>query len=171
MYPPFAVDKNKSLDIMHKIISHFQDEPKKQVCMRKDVKWSLKHSSNKGRSSVIKYKHKLNIIEVDLGPPYNDTSDIDNKEAEKQFYRSIDDDDLEKSKVIEIYNGSQVINDKISLIGFFYDTIDDDDVLEALFVYDDMYKCWIRKDKNCCCEKGIETNGIVTILDFSDYKL
>ncbi len=153
----FSVDKKKSLGIITDILFNLKKE--------NDISYNEKCDfCDDNEYNIIPEKHKIKIAEISL-----DNYDIDNFEIE--FLNAIKEENYNISDEIEIYYGSKIEDGKILLTAFLHDTQADSDISYPVFTYNEIYKCWIIKDNFWGAKGGICCNGIVTILDFSEYTL
>jgi hypothetical protein len=152
----FSIDKSRSLDIIRSI-QHTTPENEDTDSENED-KWPAC------------YKHKLAVVELALENA-NRGDIIDN------FYDEII---IESNKGNNIgYNRSDSIdiasididsNDCINLEAYLHGTRVECDWSYPSFMYDETLKTWIIKNNFWGAENGIGLDGIVTILDFNNYK-
>lgn len=176
---PFAISKQKSLSIMEEIISHLsynsntiKDQYDGPISINEKMDWKDCYDSDDSddfKTKIIDFKHKIAIIEIDL-QSYSEKDDIDDINEQHEFYKSIKNKDWNRSTAIEIHSGSYIKNDQICLSACLHNTSASSDLSYPTFSYDELYNCWIIKDSFWAAPNGIDFNGIVTILDFSEYK-
>ena len=177
---PFAISKQKSLSIMEEIISHLsydtnnttKDKYAGPISINEKMDWKDCYDSDEFdefETKITDFKHKIAIIELDL-QSFSEKNDIDDINEQHAFYKSIKNKDWDRSTEIEIHNGSYIKNDQICFTAYLHNTSASSDLSYPTFSYDELYNCWIIKDSFWGAPNGINCNGIVTILDFSEYK-
>ncbi len=161
----YAVDKQKSLEIMSDIFDHLQDE--------NDTvhHWDLEEGSYyNSTSNAVVHRHKLAIVEIEydgfsMGKEISDYYD--------QLINFENDDESEFSDTrftwVEINYGSNIYCDEIVLGGYFGTTSLGSDASSILFIYDNTLKCWVAEEGTKDHPSKLDCNGQITILDFSEY--
>lgn len=162
----FSTDKDISLKIIKNICNRLKNE--NDVCVRDDFDYRDFYGEKPDNYEYksINLHHKLAIVELHL-EGYNDKDDL--AIVDDKFYTAIEKKEYDRSNCIEIYQDSKIIDDDIFLTSYLHETSTECDISYPSFTYDDKYKCWIIKDDFWGAKNGINCNGIVTILDFSDY--
>lgn len=175
----FCIDAAKSINVMKTLLSKLKKDD--QVMINENMKINDHHdSSYMDKYEIIDHKHKLSIIEISL-------DDCDGNDDVRNFYEQIHEaymnNDYNISHNIEIYHGSKIapvdhqidiLNEcpseyMIHLKAYLHNTTSECDISYPLFKYDSQLKCWIVKDGFWGTKKGIDCNGIVTILNLSEY--
>ena len=130
-----------------------------------------KHYSDTPSDNVIEYRHKIAVVELNLEDyiGYVNVDKIDLDSIPDAFYTAIANQKYERSTQVELHFGSEILDDKINLSAYLHETSAECDVSYPLFTYDELYGCWIVKQKFWGAPFGIDGNGIVLILDFSAY--
>lgn len=181
---PFSIDKNEGLDIVRNIIVHLSKEG--DVSINETMNIESFYSDHQG--GVINFKHKLCIIELELGldtrsyeepiiielspgdEVEDDYADLTLASLSKEMYEAVNNEHYNRSNNIEIHHGSYIENDAIHLTAYLHNTSAECDVSYPTFTYDNQYQCFIIKDDFWGAPNGIDCNGLVTILDFSNYQ-
>jgi hypothetical protein len=159
----FSIDKEKGLEIMKTIFDKLnkKDTEEDTIAIHEnmeDYRTEEKNLIGDDEDSedldmyydlrtVIDFRHKIAIVEID----------IDYKE---DYIGAIKNNLYRKSTNVEIYYGSCIKGDEISIEGYFFDTQYECDESTLDFYYDDYYECFVEKHKN---------SGYLTILDLSAY--
>lgn len=159
----FAVDKKLSLQIVKEMLSHLKD--KKDVIYHENLEIDQgevdSESEEEWRYNVVPYRHKLAIVEIELDWNTLQVS----KKVSDHYIQLLNTKTLDysRSDCIEIYAGSEIdSNSEIDLTAYLHGTQAECDVSYTTFSYDFTLQCWVS-------DEGINCNGIMTILDFSDY--
>lgn len=140
----FAIDKERSLDIIRSIIAAGPVYVQEQ--------------------EMNLYKNKLSIVELNLD--LNETDYIEN------YYNEIiscsNTNDYSISNNIDI-DGISITNDNNIFFNeaYFYETQMECDWSIAEFSYNEQFQMWIIVNKS---NHGIDYNGFITILNFNRYK-
>lgn len=153
----FQVDKEASLDVMRGLLAQLKDE--NDVLTDEGVNLFNKN---------IVDSHNLRVVEMILW--YDEDADEaskDPKDQEENMRNTIADEEYNVSDCIEIYYGSEIVNDQIELHAYLHETSDDCDETYTTFIYSPQYKTWIAEGfwDPSECSLGAD----VMILDFSAY--
>lgn len=160
----FSVDKEKSLAVIKELLSHLKESDQIMISPTMDSEYY---------DNPIDQRHKLAIVELFL-ENCNESDYI--QEVSEQIYEAYNNSDYDRSDHIEIHYGSFVSQENsqdelIHLTAYLHGTQAECDVSYPCFSYDKQYECWIIKDDFWGAKRGIDCNGTVTILDFSEYNL
>lgn len=161
----FSIDKDQSLMIIKNVLGHLTEEG--QVSYNYDCNHLDLYGKEAKIPDIVGHRHRLAIVELEL-ENCGESDDVD--DCLEAFHQAIKNGNWTRSTKIEIYFGSQIHNDEIHLKAYLHETSAECDVSYPCFTYDGKYHCWIIKDTFWSATKGIDCNGIVTILDFTDYK-
>lgn len=162
----FSIDKQKGLDIMADLLSHLQT--KDSISVNKQFV-ARNYYLETDQPQVIDFKHQLAIVELELDVMVDDVANRPLCDFVNEVHQAIQNKQYNRSTSIEIHEGSGLEGDTICLIAYAHETSAECDVSYPVFTYDDFYQCFIIKDAFWGAPNGIDCNGIVTILDFSDY--
>jgi hypothetical protein len=182
---PFSVNKKVSLDIIRDLSKKLLVEKGINIVdinekhgKKNDSKYCLnyKMEDQNHPSKAVSFTHKLNVIELDISEIMtkelgnvidNYYSQILNTKIEE--YTDCDNPNLQYivSSEVEIYNCTTDGN-TIDFEAYLYD-VADCDISYPSFTYDETLKCWIIRDSFWDAENGIDCNGNIVILDFSEY--
>jgi hypothetical protein len=168
----FACDKDKSLQIVKDILSHLKTDNDVIYHENMEVDQGSDSDNEDSQYNVVPHRHKLAIIELGIGLDLFDisqnVSDHYTQLMSKETYTKYL--DYDRSTSIEIYGGSQIdSNNEISLVAHLHGTEFGSDISYPTFSYDSTLRCWLIRDSSWGAEEGISGNGIITILDFTDY--
>lgn len=178
---PFSVDKEASLDIIRDLSAKLLMEKGTNIVdinKKYGGKYSLnyKMKDNNNPTNSVSFTHKLNVIEIDISFMMTDELGyiIDNYydqilNAKIEEYTDCDNPNLQYtvSEEVEIYNCTTDGN-IIDFEAYLYD-VADCDISYPSFTYDETLKCWIIRDDFWDAENGIDCNGNIVVLDFSNY--
>jgi hypothetical protein len=172
----FSVDLDTSLDIIHCILADLKDT---SVCVHEDLRCDT------DGMNIIQHKHKLGIVEFFLGDDASGSNLSDyydlllsledtqiNTKLLEDVDMCIDEGDFQCLRTNQIIlSHESYLSMKtpivIRLVGDFNGAYCDQGETCLLFYYDSTLKCWVSRENDM--DNAIETNGIVTILDFTEY--
>ncbi len=166
----FAVDKEQSLKIMTEVLSYLKTNNDVIYYENMEVDQGS-DSDEESLYNVVPHRHKLAVIELGIGLDLFDISqnicDHYTHLMSKTYTEYLD---YDRATSIEIYGGSQIdSNNEIALVAHLHGTDFGSDISYPTFSYDSILRCWLIRDSFWGAEEGISGNGIITILDFTDY--
>lgn len=172
----FSIDRDTSLDIIRRTLGDLKE---KSVCVHEDLRYDT------DGMNIIQHKHKLGIVEFFLGDDASGANLSDyydmllsledtqiNTKLSEDVDMCIDEGDFQclcTNQIVLSHESDVSIKTPIviRLVGDFYGAQCDQGEVCLLFYYDSTLKCWVSREHEA--DNVIETNGIVTILDFTEY--
>jgi hypothetical protein len=165
----FSVDKNKSLEII-KSIMEMLNIKKNSICVTKELQKHIDTFDGEDEDecfkldNIIEYKHKLAFVELYIDKTSNNTNIVDHY---TEIIENAEKCDYERSSYITIYDIK--IDEAINMKAYLYGTEYGSDISYPSFTYDEVLQCWVIKDSFWGATNGVDYNGLISILDFSDY--
>lgn len=162
----FSVDKDASLNIIKEIISHLKEDD--SVSLNEKMNYSDIYGEEEPEN-VVPFRHKLKVAEVGLCD-YAFLSSSRIQDNHEHFLKTVENKYYEITSDVEIHADSEITEEnEIELTAYLHNSSAGGDVSYPTFTYYEPLQCWIVMDSFWDSEFGIDCNGQVTILDFSEY--